>query len=406
MSAVGKTETGIRPGRMGELDVLRGFAVSVMILVVSPGAWEFTYAQLRHADWHGWTFADFVFPDFLFGVGMALGLTFGKSLDPATGRVFWKKVGRPVGLLVLLGLALNYLAVIAGMLGARSAGPYGQTTFRIRGVLQRIALCYFLAVTAVMFASVRGSARVRPPRPLPITATIVAILLGYWAALSFVRVPGFGGGSLDMAGNLPAYVDRAIFTPRHMLPLGAQSWRGPVLYDPEGLLSTLPATATVLCGVLAVNIWRDRSDRRVAWLSLAGIGMIAAALAFDPVFPINKKLWTSSFVLLTAGLSCLALVVVAGLLRFRSSRTALAPLELLGGNAILAFSISIVLSALGSIPLHFGAESKTLQQVGFGVAQRAIADPYLASLACAFGVLGFVALLIWPLHRRGIHLRL
>ena len=99
--------------RMIELDVLRGFAVAVMVLVVSPGAWEFTYSPLQHANWHGWSFADLVFPDFLFGVGMALGLTFGRSLDPVNAKsAFWLKVGRRVTLLIALGLALNYLSII------------------------------------------------------------------------------------------------------------------------------------------------------------------------------------------------------------------------------------------------------------------------------------------------------
>ena len=393
--------------RMLELDVLRGFAVAVMILIVSPGAWEFTYAQLQHADWHGWTFADLVFPDFLFGVGMALGLTFSRSLDPDTDRpIFRNRVARRVTGLILLGLALNYLAVIAGHLGAAPVGPDEVPQLRIPGVLQRIAVCYLLAVGIVLLTARRDAAGRRQPDPRALGASIAAILLVYWLLLIVLPVPGFGPGDLGKSGNLPAHVDRAIFTPSHMWPLGAASWRGPVLYDPEGLLASLPASANVLFGVLAVGIWRNRPDRRLFLLFLAGTGLVAAGLLLDPIFPINKKLWTSSFVLLTSGFSCLALLLVAAMLRARSARRLLAPLEILGGNAILAFSISIFLSALASIPMGVGDGSKTLQRVGFEITSLVFADPYLASFACALAVLASIVVLVWPLHARGIHLRL
>lgn len=392
--------------RLAELDVLRGFAVAVMILVVSPGAWEYSYAQLQHADWHGWTFADLVFPDFLFGVGMALGLTFGRSLDPAGDRrAFWIKVLRRVALLLALGVLLNGLSVVAGMLGAAPVGPTEERTWRIPGVLQRIGVCYLIAVLAVMAAWDRrspGGARIRP---WVILAIIAALLLGYWAALTFVPVPGFGAGVLDKTGNLAAHIDRAVFTPEHMWALGAETWRGPVVYDPEGLLSTLPATANVLFGVLAIGVWRARKADRVLLLAQAGAAMIALALLLDGAFPINKKLWTGPFALLTTGFSCLALVLAWAVLSVRGGRTLLAPLRILGTNALLAFALSLVLSAVGSVPLPLGDTPRTLQQFGFAAAHSVITDPYLASLACALGVLGFVVAAVWPITRRGIYLR-
>ena len=393
--------------RMSELDVLRGLAVAVMILVVSPGAWEFTYAQLQHADWHGWSLADLVFPDFLFGVGMALGLTFGRSLDPAAeGHLFRNKVARRVIGLILLGLALNYLFVIAGRLGAQPVGPDDVTPLRIPGVLQRIALCYLLAVVAVLLTARRDEAGAWRPNPWGVGAVIAGILVTYWVLLAFVPVPGFGSGDLGKAGNLAAYIDRAVFTPRHMWPLGAASWRGPVLYDPEGLLSTLPATANVLFGVLAVGIWRDRPRGRLGLLLAAGLVLIAGGLLLDSVFPINKKLWTSSFALLTSGFSCLALLVVGVVVRFDLGRRLLAPFRILGGNALLAFSISIFLSALASIPFPLAGGPKTLQRMGFDVASLVITNPHIASFACALAVLAFIVLLLLPLHKRRIHVRL
>jgi predicted acyltransferase len=355
--------------RMSELDILRGFAVAVMILVVSPGSWGHTYAPLRHADWHGWTFADLVFPDFLFGVGMALGLTFGRSLDPNEQTAFWTKVGRRVIGLTLLGLALNYLAVISGLLGAPPVGPQDYTTWRIPGVLQRIAAAYLIAVFIMWLSSV--VAHREAPRPVQIGIAIAVLLIGT----------------------------------QHMWPLAAESWRGPVLYDPEGILATFPASANILFGVLAVSIWTKLGDRCIPALLVAGGLLIAAALLLEPLFPINKKIWTSTFALLTSGISFVALAAVATLLR-AGMLPLLAPFRVLGGNAILAFSISIFLSAIAGIPLASVEDPPTLQSTGFRIMSAVFPDPHIASLACAFGIVLLIFLMIFPLHRRGIHIRL
>jgi predicted acyltransferase len=393
--------------RMIELDVLRGFAVAVMVLVVSPGAWEFTYSPLQHANWHGWSFADLVFPDFLFGVGMALGLTFGRSLDPVNAKnAFWLKVGRRVALLIALGLALNYLSILAYHLGAAPIRADEVPSVRIPGILQRIALCYLLAVGILsLVPRTDADGRLRA-NPYVIGAAIFILLTGYWALMTFVPVPGFGAGRLDQTGNLAAYIDRLIFTPAHMWDIGSVEWAGPVVYDPEGLLSTFPATSNLLFGVIAAGIWQSAQSRRIAALAGIGIALIAAGLALDAVFPINKKIWTSSFALLTSGISFLALLLAAALLRSGPARYLVAPFKILGGNAILAFSISMFLSALAMIPLTGGDRPKTLQGIGMDLMQRVISDPYLASFMCAVAVLTLIFAILWPLDRKGIHLRL
>ena len=390
--------------RLKELDALRGFAVAVMILVVSPGSWSHTYAPLQHADWHGWTFADLVFPDFLFGVGMALALTLGRSLDPLGDKAgFSRKLFRRVMGLIGLGLVLNFLSVIAGWLGAGSVGPTDTVEWRLPGVLQRIALCYLLAVTIVSTGLLW--CRRQPARGTTIAAAlgIGVLLIGYWAMLTFVAAPGYEQGDLTKAGNLPAWIDRAVFTPRHMWPLGAESWRGPVVYEPEGLLSTLPATADVLFGFLAVAVWRRYPDQRNVLLLVIGLALLIGGLLLDTAFPINKKLWTSSFVLLTSGISCLALLCVSLLLRPRAVECAIFPFFVLGGNALLAFTLSAALSAFGSIPLGGG---QTAQNMGFALVNRWIADPYVASLVCALAIVAVITLAILPFHRKGVHLRL
>ena len=393
--------------RLIELDVLRGFAVAIMILVVSPGSWEFTYPLLRHADWHGWTFADLVFPDFLFGVGMALGLGFGQSLDPVNAkRAFWIKSARRVILLIALGLALNYLSIIAFYLGAPPIRPDEVPSVRIPGVLQRIALCYVLALGIISLTARRRDNGQPYLALMPIALSIAALLISYWALMTFVPVPGFGAGQLDQTGNLAAYIDRAVFTPKHMWNIGSVEWAGPVVYDPEGLLSTIPATANVLFGVIAAIIWRSDHKKRMVALAVLGGTLIGAALCLDGLFPINKKIWTSSFALLSSGLSILALLLAAGILRIGAIKYAVTPFKILGGNAILAFSLSIFLSALGSIPMTGGEAPKNLQAMGMGLAKQFITDPYLASFACALCVLSLIFFIILPLHNKGIHLRL
>ncbi|ANU08607.1 acyltransferase family protein [Paraurantiacibacter namhicola] len=392
--------------RLEELDLLRGFAVFVMVLVTTPGDWAHHFPALQHADWHGWTFADLVFPDFLFGVGMALGLTYGRSLDPVRGaHAFRRKLLRRVAGLVLLGLALNYVYVIAGQLGSPPVGPTDETTWRIPGVLQRIALCYLLAVGVVALTARRMQDSGTQLRPLAVLGAIITILLGYWALLVVVPAGGYGAGDLSKVGNLPAVIDRAVFTPQHMWPLGAEAWRGPVVYDPEGLLSTLPATANVLSGVLAVGLWRDFPRWRLVLLAAIGAALIGAGLLLDGLFPINKKIWTSSFVLLTVGFSFLFLLGMALAVKLRLARL-LAPLRILGGNAILAFSLSIIVAAMAGVPLTGGDPSATLQSLGNSAMLAVIPDPWFASFAWGCVVALSIAALLWPLDRRGIHLRL
>ena len=383
---------------MLELDLLRGFAVAVMILVVSPGAWEYTYIQMQHADWHGWHLADFVFPDFLFGVGMALGLTFDRAQESdGGGRLDWRKVTRRVALLIALGLFLNCLYVLATYLGKPPIRP--DDGLRIPGVLQRIAICYLAAV--LILHGLRGR-----PRVAPLLTVTGSILLAYWALMTFVPVPGFGAGQLDQEGNLAAWIDRAVFTPKHMWGVGSVEWAGPVVYDPEGLMSTLPALANVLFGVVAVRIWNGRKPCRFEVLLGIGAGLLLAGHLLDPVFPINKKIWTSTFALVTSGTSFLALLAATAWLRSGPAKHLARPLIILGQNAIIAFALSIVVSVAASIPLDLGGDPLTAQQLGMWVAQGLMPDPYLASLLCAFTVLASIFLAVWLLHRRGIMIRL
>lgn len=384
-------ETQLKPGRVAPLDLLRGLAVAGMIIVDSPGSWQISYAPLQHAAWNGWTPTDMVFPTFLFCVGMAWALSFPRN---AVGlHAIWYAAARRTLLLILIGLFLNAL-------------PYFDLVhLRFPGILQRIAICYFLTVALTLLTGRWEASKIQLNVIAVAIATIV-LLLCYWALLRLVPVPGFGAGHLDSLRSLPAWVDRSVFTINHMWDQGTTPGAG-VTYDPEGIVSTLGAVVNCLIGVLAAVAFRALPERRrLLYFAFAGAVLIALGYLLNPVLPFNKRLWTSSFVLLSGGVSLLALAVLA-LLPARGIGAALAhPLRLLGANAILAFvlcQLLEVISELKFVPSSSGPI--TPQKWGYGVAVDLIPDPYMASLACAIGILVLIILAIAPLHRRGIFLR-
>jgi len=207
--------------RLVSLDALRGLTVAAMVLVNNPGTWRAVYAPLRHAEWHGWTPTDLVFPFFLFVVGVAIPLALGRRVAAGESRAsIVARAARRSAIIVALGLLLHAIP------------DFDLAALRIPGVLQRIGVCYLVAALVFLTTGWRTQA-----------ALVAALLAAYWAALTLVPVPGFGVGRLDPEGNLAAYIDRAVF--------GRHVWRLVPVYDPEGLLSTVPAVATTLVGVLA-----------------------------------------------------------------------------------------------------------------------------------------------------------
>lgn len=389
-------------GRVVALDVLRGLAVAGMILVTSPGSWEHAYAPLKHAAWRGWTPADLVFPTFLFCVGMAIGLSVPRlRAGEGASAALWLKIARRTALLILLGLVLNALP------------SFDLAHLRIPGILQRIGLCYALA-SAICILSAKAEPGGAPRLNLgAVLLAAVALLVGYWALLTFTPVPGFGADRWDSQGALPAFVDRAVFTIPHLWPYGTTEGVG-VTYDPEGLLSTLPATVNVLLGAVAAAFLARASDRRegqgriLAALLALGVTLIVVGLALDPIVPVNKRIWTPSFALFSSGASLVALIVLHLVLKARAAQRAAWPLKVLGGNAILAFVVSQVLGACAGLTVQHrtGVPDLTPQGFGFETAQRLTADPYLASFLCALAILTLITAVIAPLDRRGLHLRL
>lgn len=396
------------PSRLVELDLLRGVAVAGMILVGGPGDWAMAYPQLQHAVWAGWTLADMVFPTFLFSVGVALGLSFPRyRRGKDDRRRFWTRVLRRVALLIVIGLLLEYTFNLGIAVFGGGVGRPGLDNLRLPGILQRIALCYLLATTVVVATARRDTGERTTARPYAIGGVIAVLLIGYWCLLTVVPVPGYGAGRLDPEGNLGAYIDRAVFTPAHLWSLGWVRWGGPVVYDPEGLLSTLPATANTLFGVLAAWAWTHRPDRAAMTIGAASLAVFVAGLLLDPLLVINKRIWTSSFALLSSGFAGLLLAALILLLRRRPAALLLTPFRVLGGNAILAYVVSTLLGRVYDMPIIASAGDMVAPRPWLnGIVLGVVGDPRVASTSCAVLFVAVVGAVLWPLHRRGLHVRL
>src|SRR5882724_279251 len=345
-----------------------------MVLVNNPGTWAAVYPPLRHAAWHGWTPTDMVFPFFVFIVGVAVPFALGPRLERSGHAGALTRVVRRSAIIFALGIILQGLPA------------FDWATLRIPGVLQRIALCYLAAGFLFLLTSRRTQALVT-----------AGLLLGYWAVMATVPVPGYGAGDLSPAGNLAAYLDRTILGPQHL-------WRVARVYDPEGILSTVPAVATALLGVLTGRcVQSARPERKIAGgLALAGVIGVVVGAAWGQSFPLNKALWTSSYTVLTAGLALLVLAACYWAIEIRGWRWWAAPFVVLGVNALALFFLStLVARVLTLIHLRDGH----LQKLIFERVFAPWASPINASLAYAVAYVIVWWGAMWLLHRAGVRLR-
>jgi predicted acyltransferase len=363
-----------RPVRLRSIDVLRGLTVALMVIVNNPGDWNNVYAPFLHAEWNGWTPTDLVFPFFLFIVGVSITLS-------------------PAGLKSTAGI-LRRGAVIFG-LGLFLAGfPYFRVaTWRIPGVLARIALCYVAAAFITRAtASKDDDVRAQLWRVASIAA---ALVIAYAVLMRLVPVPGGHAGDLSPAGNLGAWLDRTL--------MRGHLWRAE--WDPEGLLSSVPAVATTLLGVVAGLALRIAPSLGSWRRQLVAAGLVCAAfgLLWNPSFPINKSLWTSSYVLFTGGLAAIALALCSLWTDEKHTGfriTASEPFVALGRNALLLFVLSGLVGRLLSVITVDPAAGLTLKSWIYDSAFSPFASPKNASLLFAAANLALLyALLAW-LHAR------
>ncbi|HZQ44669.1 MAG TPA: hypothetical protein VFA99_15555 [Acidobacteriaceae bacterium] len=392
----------VKPQRVLSVDVLRGLTIALMILVNDPGDWSHIFGPLEHAEWNGWTLTDLVFPTFLFLVGASIVFSMtarearGNCRGTLTGRAFVR-----AGKIFLLAMVLNFF-------------PYMRWThLRLYGVLSRIAVCYLFAALIVI-----ATKRVRW-----LVLITAALLVGYWILLRWVPVPGVGIPGhdvpfMDKNLNLAAWLDRAAMgCTQRWLHTGTLYNR---TRDPEGLLSTLPAIATTLLGALAGLGMQAASSGRASWKNVRarllawGVAGIVAGEVWSRWFPINKNLWTSSYVLLAAGIAAIVLAACSWLVDDRPQpwpgalRAVTWPWLVFGSNAIAAFTVSIVIVKT-MLYLHAtgadGVRRTWWYLVYWDVFGRAGSNVWTSlAFAVSFAVVCFLP--VWFLWRRKIFLRL
>lgn len=311
--------------RLLSLDVFRGATIAAMILVNNPGSWSNSYPQLRHAAWHGWTMTDMIFPFFLWIMGVAMTFSFAKRREggASTSSLLMHALRRSA-IIFALGLVVNGFPFGAGT-------SFSWATLRIPGVLQRIAICYFVAAAIYLHTRVK------------VQVIWSAVLLAvYWAAMKLIPVPGYGAGVLDPVGNLGWYLDS------NLLEGHTWVWAPAAGFDPEGIISTIPAIATTLLGVLT-GYWL-RGDRqpeeKTAWMFVAGVPLLFLGLIADMWLPINKNLWSSSFVLWMGGWALLCFATCYWLLDVKKSDWWKHPFRVFGMNAITLYVVSELLATL------------------------------------------------------------
>jgi predicted acyltransferase len=369
------------PSRLMSLDLFRGATIAGMILVNNAGDELNTYWPLKHAQWNGWTPTDLVFPFFLFIVGVAMAFSFSSRLkrdesrQKLLGHVLWRGL-----MLFALGMFLNGFP-----------NHYHLASWRVYGVLQRIAICYVISAILALWADWRGW-----------IAMIAGCLVGYWILMRFVPVPGFGVPThdiplLDPDRNLVAWLDRQL--------LAGHLYEG--TRDPEGVLSTIPAVATSLLGMLTGQWLRSARSAKTKALGMALFGLtgVVAGKIFDLWFPINKKLWTSSYVIFTAGLAllCLALCYwIVDIKQWRGLWTK--PLLAFGMNAIAAYVFAEVISHL--LDHMHGAGGLSWQELVYQGTFARLASPFNASLLYALAYVLLCWAAMWALYRRGIFLKI
>ncbi len=311
-------DRNLKSARIASLDFLRGFTVSAMILVNNPGSWAAVYSPLRHAGWHGCKPADLIFPFFVFIMGVSIVCSFfEKKKEKRLHAQLLKKIIRRTVILCCLGLFLNGFP------------EFDISSWRIPGILQRIGIVYFFCAIIYLKTGYRGQV---------VIGSLLLIL--YWFLMTIVPVPGIGNANLDPVTNLAAWVDRLV--------LGGHLWSETRLFDPEGILSTIPAVGTGIIGMFAGSFIKSRrsSSFKTSCFILTGAVMTGAGLLWNLVFPINKTLWTGSYVLFTAGIALAFLGASYFIMDIKNYKRAANPFIAMGMNALFLFCLS---SLLGQI---------------------------------------------------------
>jgi predicted acyltransferase len=359
----------VKKPRLLSLDFFRGITVAGMILVNNPGDWEHVYAPLEHSKWNGCTPTDLVFPFFLFMVGVSITLSIGPKKDNKFShrKLILTALKRAIIIYIIFAL-IHFLFV------------FNFHNFRILGVLPRIAIVFFISVLIYLKTNFKQQLWI-----------FSIILIVYYLLMNFVPVPGIGYSNLEPSTNLAAWLDMKILTPKHV-------WSQSKTFDPEGILSTLPAIATCLFGIFVGTELR-RKDKPEAnkstWLFCFATLAIVAGLIWDKFFPINKALWTSSFVLYTGGIATAGLTLSYWLIDVQQRKKYITPFVAYGANAITAYvAADVVLAVLDWFHPTLHGQKVGLQQYLYETCFAPFFSPYNASVA---GAITYVIILMIPM---------
>jgi predicted acyltransferase len=353
--------------RLISLDAFRGATIALMILVNTPGTWGHVYAPLRHAQWHGCTLTDLVFPFFLFIIGVSMRFSFEKYEFCKWGPLFKKVVWRTITIFTI-GLLLNAFPFVRQ--------DWDWSHFRIMGVLQRIALAYIMASFIVVRADIIGIVKIS-----------LGLLFGYWILLM-----GYGWYSgLDpyaLKSNLILIVDAYIFGENHLY--GGTG----IPFDPEGLLSTIPSIVTVLIGFLVGTMIKTAEDHKDNTQRMAVLGalLIIFGWGWGFVFPINKQLWTSSYVLYTSGIATVVLAGLIWLVDVKGLKTWTKPFVIFGANAIFLYAASSIWAKI-LLKIRFELDGKMIS--GYGYLYQTVFQPFAGDLNGSFLFALFHVFMFW-----------
>lgn len=385
--------------RFYSLDVFRGATVCLMILVNNPGSWGHIYAPLKHAPWHGLTPTDLVFPFFLFAVGNAMAFVMPR-LQAAGDAVFWKKVLKRSAIIFLIGLFLNWWPFVRWQEGSLVFRQWvdpknSENGVRILGVLQRIALCYFFASVIVYYLRLRKAFYLG-----------LILLLLYWAFC----YAGNPSDPYSLAGWFGTAIDKDILGVVHL-------YKGEgIPFDPEGFVSTMAAIVQVIFGYMVGDYIQKKGKNfeMVSGLFIAGVAMLVTGFCWDMVFPVNKKIWTSSFTVYTSGLATITIATMIYMIEFKNVKGGLARFfDVFGKNALFVFALSAFLPkglALIRIPNGLNAKGQMSYINPWNWLYQKVlvnipGDPKLGSLLYALCVIIFMWAICYWMDKRKIYIK-